>query len=194
MRSNSMKTQINLENVQDALDANGYADISTAHIIGFRTPRYDRKCCNKFVDYIAVIVDGNLFGPWPATTRPGLYYTVNPMNGKDTCSIHPGQYVNCFQTGTYKNYTAIRQIKAIKYYVDDNKDAYHDDNESKTQTAIRGTHIHKAGRASTLVDRWSAGCQVFAKEADFNTFMKLIKGKGCGQKNDIYTYTLLNWE
>lgn len=185
---------ITLETVLAEIEAKGYQMIDTAHIIGFRTPRYQRKCCNKFVDYIAVIVDGKLYGPWKATTRPGLYYTVNPMNGKDTCSIYPSQYINCFQTGIYKTYTAIRQIMPIKYYVDDNKDAYHDDSEKKTQIAMRCTHIHKAGRASLLVDRWSAGCQVFANEADFNTFMKIVNKKGSGVNKDVYTYTLFDWE
>lgn len=185
---------ITLESVVAELSVLNYKNIETAHIIGFRTPRYNRKCCNKFVDYIALIVDGKLYGPWPATTRPGLYYTKKPMNGRDTCSIYPSQYIDSFQTGIFKTYTAIRQIKPIKYYVDDNKDAYHDDDEAKTQIAIRSTHIHKAGRASLLVDRWSAGCQVFAKEADFNTFMKLVDKKGSGSNRNIYTYTLLNWE
>ena len=40
-------------------------------------------------------------------------------------------------------------------------------NESNSANFI-GQNIHRAGTASTQVDRWSAGCTVFARAADMD--------------------------
>ena len=50
-----------------------------------------------------------------------------------------------------------KQIKAIDIYRDGNKDGAID--KTKTQNGLFGINFHRAG-AGSLVDRWSAGCQV----------------------------------
>ncbi|MAH43130.1 hypothetical protein CL614_05425, partial [archaeon] len=55
-----------------------------------------------------------------------------------------------------------------------------------------GINIHRSNpyTESYYVDKWSAGCQVFKKIADFNTFMEI-----CRKAKDIwgnsFTYTLI---
>ena len=68
------------------------------------------------------------------------------------------------------------------------------DHSFKEDTGIFGINIHRANEAvaSKNIDKWSAGCQVFANDADFETFLELCKrverqGKGW----DRFTYTLV---
>ena len=65
--------------------------------------------------------------------------------------------------------------------------------EENVKEGIFGINIHKAGSrvdGSTQIDKWSAGCQVFAKESDFNQFMEI-----CNKAKDVwgnsFTYTLI---
>ena len=88
---------------------------------------------------------------------------------------------------------ALRQKSPVKVYRDNNKDGDYDLIEENVQEGIFGINIHKAGRrveGSTQVDKWSAGCQVFSKESDFNEFMDI-----CRKASDIwgnsFTYTLI---
>jgi hypothetical protein len=52
-------------------------------------------------------------------------------------------------------------------------------------------NIHRAGTASTEVNDWSAGCQVFANESDFLDFLKLVE-KDKQLNGDAFTYTLID--
>jgi hypothetical protein len=62
--------------------------------------------------------------------------------------------------------------------------------DDKIDTGFFGINIHKAGRASVQVDKWSAGCQVFAKSADFAEFMDLTE-EAEKRYGNSFTYTLL---
>ena len=53
---------------------------------------------------------------------------------------------------------------------------------------IKKFNIHKAGATSSSVDKWSAGCQVFARERDFTQFLNLLKQAG----QQRFMYTLLH--
>ena len=57
-------------------------------------------------------------------------------------------------------------------------------------TYCASVNIHKAGRDSSQVDKWSAGCQVFKNEGDFNEFMTTIR-TGAARFGNKFTYTLL---
>ena len=62
--------------------------------------------------------------------------------------------------------------------------------EGGTDEGMFGIHIHKAGKSSVQVDRWSAGCQVLAREADFDRMMELYDASAALYGPRI-TYTLL---
>ena len=74
---------------------------------------------------------------------------------------------------------------------DYDRNAILDFNNGREETGLFGINIHKAGKDSSEVDQWSAGCQVFSKSADFNEFIDLAK-----KQKDIYgnkfTYTLID--
>ena len=53
-----------------------------------------------------------------------------------------------------------------------------------------GINIHKAGTASTQVDKWSAGCQVFSHSADFDEFMSICYAAK-DKWGDSFSYTLI---
>ena len=54
-----------------------------------------------------------------------------------------------------------------------------------------GINIHKAGKDSTQVDKWSAGCQVFANEDDFAEFMSVCYAARTKWGNS-FSYTLID--
>ena len=74
----------------------------------------------------------------------------------------------------------------IRGYVDK-----YDLDDNNTQTGLYGINIHRAtgraGKTSTRVDKWSAGCQVLNNPKDFARLIDLCKASGLKE----FTYTLL---
>ena len=93
--------------------------------------------------------------------------------------------------GTHKTYKALVQRDNVKVYRDKNKDLKYDLDSKTIQSGLFGINIHKSGKDSNIVDNWSAGCQVFKKEKDFNEFMSIIN-KSAEIFGNKFTYTLLN--
>jgi len=84
------------------------------------------------------------------------------------------------------------QKKPVTVYRDnDQNNTYDYDNAT---TGIYGINIHRAtaktGGKSTRVDKWSAGCQVIARNSDFNEFMDICR-KARGIHGNSFSYTLL---
>ena len=80
-------------------------------------------------------------------------------------------------------------------YRDGNKDDKYDLDEKNTQEGIFGINIHRAtkyaGKTSSQIDKWSAGCQVIASNDDWNEFMKIMR-KARSYYGNSFTYTLIN--
>jgi hypothetical protein len=152
---------------------------------------------NTFHDVMAVFfVNGsaeNIF-IFPITTDPGTYWRENPDNVNGTAILVPGQYKGSWQLGLHKGYAALVQCKPITVYRDNNRDAVLDiGSNAKTETGLFGVNIHHASDTGTSVqvDKWSAGCQVFANIDDFNLFMALCR-KAAALHGNAFTYTLIN--
>ena len=68
-------------------------------------------------------------------------------------------------------------------------------NEDSVQEGLFGINIHRAtkyaGKKSTQVDKWSAGCQVIASNDDWKLFMKICR-KARDTWSNNFTYTLLD--
>ena len=125
---------------------------------------------------------------YPITADPGTYYLQTPMNGVSTAAVVPGQYIDAYKFGLHKGqYEALVQAGPLKVYRDGNRDAKFDYDPNSIVTGSYGINIHKASADSKTVDRWSAGCQVFARERDFSEFIQLLKQTG----QPRFTYTLL---
>lgn len=166
------------------------------NIIGIRASKSVNK--NDFCDFIVVEFrnsDGSVCQyRFNATTTPGLTSLLNPMNLKGCAILVPGQYRGAFTFGRHKGqYEALVQYKPLTVVRDNNKDEVLDYN-SKRETGMFGINIHKAGRDSRQVDNWSAGCQVFKRSGDFETFMTLCHLQEQSGKGNKFTYTLINEE
>lgn len=125
---------------------------------------------------------------YPITTDPGTHYLLTPKSGSATYSIAEGQYPNSHSFGLHGGkYEALVQTGTMRAYKDTDNDGQADYDPNAIITASYGMNIHKAGVSSNSVDKWSAGCQVFARERDFTEFMNLLKQSG----QSSFTYTLL---
>ncbi len=163
------------------------------NIVGIRK---DSTTPNSFDDTLIVFFKddkGNTQGKkYEITTDPGTYWLKNPMNVDGTAILKGGQYVKAYQIGKHKGkYDALTQKKNVTVFRDYDRNAILDYNNGKETTGLYGINIHKAGTNSSFVDKWSAGCQVFKKESDFNEFMNLAKNQRDKYGNE-FTYTLID--
>ena len=112
---------------------------------------------------------------WMVTADPGFYYLYAPMRRDGTAVLcHPQQIRAGFTLGKHKGaYDCLVQTRPLKVWRDANKDGIVDYG-GKEYIDSQGIQIHKAGEMSTQVGKWSAGCVVFAREADFEEFMALV--------------------
>ena len=166
------------------------------NIIGIRSK--GDKVTNLFDDYLVLIYKNNN-GKWTRkiyqiTTDPGIVFMKNPSNPKGTAILVPGQYRAAWMIAKHRGkYNALCQRKNVDVYRDNNKNDIYDFKPETIDNGVFGINIHKAGNASKRVDNWSAGCQVFANDSEFTTFMEF-----CKKQKDLYgntfTYTLLNEE
>jgi hypothetical protein len=128
----------------------------------------------------------------PITTDPGTYYRLNPCNVKGTGMMKPEHYSELWTFGKHQGkYEALVQIGFCTLIRDNDKNNDLNVN-SKIEETINnaGINLHHAGANSTQVDRWSAGCQVFANINDFNKFM-LLAHKSVENYGNKFSYTLL---
>jgi len=180
----------------DWVKSKGYVTFETKswdlNIIGVRrsagTP-------DRFDDAIfAVYKDdgGNLrMKKWTVTTDPGLYWMLNPMNVSGTACMVPGQYRGAWQIGDHRGKPALVQVRPIKMYRDRNRNEIYDFDPSTISEGLSGINLHRAGASSTRVDKWSAGCQVWAKESEFEEFIELCRKQVNVNGYRTFTYTLL---
>lgn len=128
------------------------------------------------------------------TTDPGAYWLKSPLNIDGTAVLVPGQYRGSHKIGLHRGYKALVQKAPVKVWRDNDKDLEIDKGVA-TYEGIFGINIHRSNAysESTIVEKWSAGCTVFKKVADFNFFMNI-----CNKAKDMYgnsfTYTLLEEE
>lgn len=129
---------------------------------------------------------------YDATTDPGLFYLEKPMNVNGTAIMVPGQYSKCYEVGLHKGYTALRQVKPMKYYRDTDRDKSFD-LTGKIYEEIGFTDIHHASETgkSSVVANWSAGCNVIADIKDWKEFIGICQ-ESVKVFGNSFTYTLIN--
>lgn len=162
------------------------------NIILIRNSETGKVVTNKFDDLITLSykVDGKwCFNQWVCTTDPGTHWVKNLLDVKGVARLVPGQYSGSHIIRKHQGkYDALCQDKPIKVYRDKNKDMIYD--ETTIVEGVYGINIHKAGTDSTLVDRWSAGCQVFKTKKSFDLFMSILY-KSRDKYANRFTITLL---
>ena len=157
----------------------------TMHIVGTRSLANEK---NKFDDYIYVI-NGPIMHVFTCTTNPGTHWLKNLLNPKGAALLKPGQYVDSWKIGMHQGkYKALVQAKPITVYRDGNKNDLAEES-SVEQTGLFGINIHRANpnAVSSIIDKWSAGCQVLNDPKQFATLLAACEASG--QK--AFTYTLL---
>jgi hypothetical protein len=194
-----LQAEIMANMYRDVMLKQGYAFFDrnksyNLNIIGVR--RVENATPNKFDDTIVVIYR-NRQDEWEVftadiTTDPGLYWLMNPSNVNGTAILVPNQYRGVYKKDLHQGkYEALCQRGGeVEVYRDGDRDRNHDMSGKTVESGFFGINIHKAGNASVQVDRWSAGCQVFAKSTDFAEFMDLVE-EAEGRYGNSFTYTLL---
>lgn len=162
------------------------------NIIGVRSAN---RVANSFDDKLHLVYkaeDGKwIERVWQITTDPGTYWLSNPENLDGTAILVPGQYRGVYGIGLHRGqYEALtQQFGEVAVYRDNDGDNILDPTKGPFKGYF-GINIHKAGTSSTQVDKWSAGCQVFAKNADFAEFLAICK-IAAAKWGPKFTYTLL---
>src|SRR5258708_5561816 len=131
---------------------------------------------------------------FPATTDPGTYWLENPLNPQGTAILKAGQYVGSHCVGMHRSkYLALVQQRPVTVIREYDRKAVLDLMNGKEDTGLFGINIHHALATGTtkFVDKFSAGCQVFANDNDFNLFMQLAYRHRKLYGND-FTYTLID--
>ena len=157
----------------------------TLHLVGVRSAANEK---NKFDDTM-YLVNGLIMTPFSCTTNPGTHWLKNLMNPKGTAVLKPGQYVDSWKIGMHQGkYKALTQSKPITVYRDGNKNDLAEE-AGKEDTGLFGINIHRANPSavSSIIDKWSAGCQVLNDPKQFATLLAACEASG--QK--AFTYTLL---
>lgn len=127
------------------------------------------------------------------TTKPGLFYLLNPINKSGTGILVPGQYVDVYAISLHQGkYEALCQrLGNVRLYRDNDKDSQFDmEPKSIETTSISGVNIHKASTFSKIVSNWSAACTVFQESAKFEEMMTLAR-KHRALYGNKFTYTLI---
>ena len=148
---------------------------------GLGTPNTESIPNNKGFDF---------FYGYNCQRQAHTLYPSHLWRNKEKNVLKPGQYRGSHKLRLHAGkYLALGQKKDVTVYRDNNRDGNYDLDESKTDTGLFGINIHRAtGRAggkSTRVDKWSAGCQVIARNSDFKEFMDICRkareGKWCNK-------------
>ncbi len=191
-----MDTNPTVEQIIAAMRSKNYRvfEDQRGHDLNLVGSRTNDNTANAFNDFVTVFYrfDGQWnFFAFPATTDPGTYYRKKPLNLKGTAIMKPGQYRGAYKVGKHKGYTALQQKNNITVYRDNDKDATLDTDGSE-DSGMHAVNSHRASRvrASTQVDKWSAGCQVLQDPDHFDFLIALCK-KASDKYSNSFTYTLL---
>jgi len=189
---------MSLTNIQAALADKNYREFNRPFELNIVGIRADSTKPNTFDDSLNVYYKTST-GDWqlhcfPATTDPGTYWLENPLNPQGTAILKAGQYLGSHAIGLHRGkYEALVQVRPVTVYRDYDRNAVLDFLNGKEDTGLFGINIHHAQAEGTTkyVDKFSAGCQVFANIEDFNLFMQL-----CYRHRQLYgnafTYTLID--
>ena len=173
-----------------------YTKPNQLNIIGIRSTS---TIPNKFDDEIHVFYKVAplkwFYHVYKATTDPGTFWLRNPMQPQGTAILAQGQYKGAYRIGLHQGkYKALVQAKPITVIRDYDRDAKLDFRNGSKSKGMYGINIHRASLngVTKQVDKYSAGCQVFADIRDFNEFMGLCE-KHSSLYGNSFTYTLIDF-
>jgi hypothetical protein len=164
------------------------------NIVGVRS---ETTTANSFDDRIYVFWKNDK-GTWEGsdyaiTTDPGTYWLKNPMNVDGTAILKGGQWA--YKVGTHRGeYKAMNQRGKVTVLNDSDRNGVLDFLSTNERTGFFGINIHRSSSVGTsnAVDKWSAGCQVFANIQNFRDFLSYIDRHVKSYGNDTILYTLID--
>lgn len=110
------------------------------------------------------------------------------------CAVykHPQQARGAYKVGMHRGkYEALVQARAVEYWRDGNKDSKADYGGEVYKDVI-GLNIHRSSiHDSDEVNKYSAGCIVFSKMAEWEAFMELIHKQKRIMGYHTFTFTLI---
>lgn len=196
--SDCLYTMEQIEKAVKSKDYKWYENHLELNIVGVRNSKTGGRATNHYDDTITVsysFVGEKRFLCWPATTDPGLHWLGHPMN-KDGCAILvPGQYKDAYKIDKHRNkYDALCQRAGkVKVFRDGNKDDIYDYEGESITEGYYGINIHRSSayKITSYINKYSAGCQVFADPDHFDDFMDIVKQSKELGANYTFTYTLI---
>lgn len=163
------------------------------NIIGIRNDNakpnsFDDTMCVLFTDHYG----DEVLSCFSCTTDAGLFWLEHPMRVEGCAIMKEGHYPDVYKVGRHRNYKALEQIGKIRYVRDNNRDATLDFGAKDEIYDNIKTNIHHAAipENSTLVGKWSAGCQVINK--GWFEFLELCEKSVLITQRNKFSYTLLN--
>jgi hypothetical protein len=153
------------------------------NLCGIRVP----SSSNTFDDLLGCAYRDVVGGPlilevWPGTTDPGKAYLVDPAAGvSGTAILVAAQYRSLWKLGYHRESVKgkvdpafVQQgSKPAKVFRDGNRDSVLDMDPATIVEGWFGINGHKAGPDSAIVDRHSAGCQVWKRHVDHDRALYL---------------------
>lgn len=151
--------------------------------------RTDNRFTDTYDDYCVLVLNERVKGAYPASTTSGLFRVYNPftVGGITGTAVTKPQWTkSTHRFETAQNWKTLwlkapffRQVRPIEIYRDGNRDLNIDTDIE--QKGLFGIHFHRGG-LSSLVDRWSAGCQV----VPFNDWKTIVSHFSNGDVIDYY--------
>lgn len=161
------------------------------NLVGIRTSKQGDKVSNRFDDfiYLAYKVHGSwVIREYAITTDYGWTYAKEKLgNPQGTALLMPGRWK--YKLGFHHGKPALVQAGPVTVLRDSTLDGVF--NGIRKDTGYFGINIHRAGSISIQVDNWSAGCQVFKREQDFEAMLDIVH-KSIRLYGSEVSYTLLN--
>lgn len=188
-----------LDKVKSILSEKGYVIYSRPFELNIVGVRSKNTNSNRFDDEIHVFYRVSLlkwnYHVYKVTTDPGTFWLKNPMQPQGTAILAQGQYINAYEIGLHKGqYKALVQRKPITILRDYDRNAILDFNNGTKVVGQFGINIHRAMSQGTtkVIDKFSAGCQVFQNASDFAEFMSLCENHRKLYGNQ-FTYSLIDF-
>jgi len=150
---------------------------------------------NTFNDWLCVLFTGDDHARYvrvfPGTTDPGTHWLKFPMNPAGTAIVAEGYYRKLWTLGLHRGKPGLRQLGDVKVWRDRDKDHLAEIGGA-FQIGWFAINMHRAGRFSQLIGRWSAGCQVFQKKADLLQMLDYVRDQGAHGYGTAVSYALFN--
>lgn len=189
-----------VDQIKKAYKDKGYRyeeDHLKLNITGIRNSKTKGRVTNHYDDWLTIsynLAGQQRYGCWPITTDPGLHWINHPLNNDGCAILVPGQYKAYkidYHRGKYK--ALCQRAGKVKVYRDGNLDDTYDHDGEKIHEGYYGINIHRSSayKTTNYINKYSAGCQVFADPDHFDDFMDAVEKSRSMGGNEVFTYTLL---